>query len=181
MALSVLVQTVDLGPVGNPRKFNESSLPKGGQLGAVFEYEKGKFFRLVKFDNGTGNIASIDGGVAYWKDKANWTVTADASDSEGGANEVAGGMHNVVTDGNYCCIQVGGDQAAVVVAANTVAGDSMTGHASTDNVLTRTAAGTAPVDKLAAVALSTRGSTTTDNGASLANSSKVRWVLGNLF
>lgn len=173
------VQTMHLGPVGNIRTFNESSLVLPGTLGSVIEQD-GKLFRLVLFDNGTGNVASIDGGVAYWKTKSSFTITSDASDSEGGADEVAGGFHAVITDGNYCFVQMGGDQAAVVVAANTVAGDHMSGHASTDNALTRTAAGTAAVDKQAATALSTRGTTTSDVGASVANSSKVRWVVGNL-
>lgn len=180
-----LLQHLHLGQAGNVRTFNESTLNNGGagpwlgQLGQVFEVDN-KFFRLVKFDNGTGNVASIDGGVAYWLTKSSWTVTTDASDAEGLANGVAGGFHAVITDGNYCFIQIGGDQAAVQVAASTVNGDHMTGHASTDNILTRTAAGTAPVNKLVATALTTRGTTTTDVGASLANSSKVRWELGAL-
>lgn len=178
-----LVQHLHLGPKGNVRTFNETTLNNGGsgpwlgQLGQVFEANQ-RFWRLVKFDDGTGNVASIDGGLAYWKDKANWTVTADASDAEGLADGVAGGMHAVITDGNYCFIQIGGDQAAVVVAASTVNGDHMTGHASTDNVFTRTAAGTAAVDKQMATALTTRGTTTSDEGASVSNSSKVRWILG---
>ena len=183
-----LVQHLHLGTAGNVRTFTSQYLggtaetgagPWLGQLGQIFEKDN-KFFRLVKFDNGSGNVATIDGGVAYWKDRANWTVTADASDAEGLANGVAGGTHVVVTDGYYFFIQCGGDQAAVVVAASTVNGDHMTGHASTDNVLTRTAAGTAPVDVPVATALTTRGTTTTDEGASLGNSSKVRWRLGLL-
>lgn len=182
---SFLIQHLHLGPDGNVRTFNQSTLNNGGagpwlgQLGQIFE-DNGKFFRLVKFDDGTGNVASIDGGVAYWKTKSTYTVTTDASDGEALANGVAGGMHAVITDGNYCFVQCGGDQAAVVVAASTVAGDHLTGHASTDNVLTRTAAGTAPVDVPFATALSTRGSTTSDSGASVSNSSKVRWRLGLL-
>jgi hypothetical protein len=177
------VQHLHLGPAGNVRTFQSATLDNGGSgpwlgaLGQVFEKDN-KFFRLVKFDNGTGNVASIDGGLAYWKTKASWIVTTDASDAEGLANGVAGGTHAVITDGNYFFIQIGGDQAAVVVAASTVNGDHMTGHASTDNVFTRTAAGTAPVDKLMATALTTRGTTTSDEGASVANSSKVRWILG---
>jgi hypothetical protein len=180
-----LVQHLHLGETGNVRTFQTATLNNGGagpwlgQLGQVFE-KGGKFYRLVKFDNGAGNVASIDGGIVYWKTKADWVVTTDASDSEGLANGVAGGTHVVVTDGNYFFIQIGGDQAAVQVAASTVNGDKLTGHATTDNILTRTAAGTAAVDDTFAVALTTRGTTTTDEAASLANSSKVRWVLGRL-
>lgn len=179
---------LNLGPAanGDPRKFNQSTLPIGGQLGQVFEKDQ-NFYRLVKIDADDA-VDWIDGGVGYWKTKISsttpWVVTADASDGEAGANGIAGGSHvavdvSEVSEG-YIFLQIGGDQAAVVVAASTVAADSMTGHASTDNVLTRTAAGTAPVDKLAAVALTTRGTTTSDNGASVSNSSKVRWELGSL-
>lgn len=185
---SFLVQHIHLGKTGDVKTATFDALggtvtsgagPWQGQLGQVFEQDN-KFFRLVKFDNGAGDVAAIDGGIVYWKDKANWTVTTDASDSEGLANGVAGGTHVAVTDGYYFFIQVGGDQAAVQVAASTVNGDKLSGHATTDNILTRTAAGTAAVDNVVAVALTTRGSTTTDVGASLANSSKVRWIVGML-
>ena len=181
-----LVQHLHLGSQGNVRTFKSATLggtvtsgvgPWLGQLGQIFEQD-GKFFRLVK-DSADNDVDYIDGGVAYWDDKANYVVTADASEGEALANGVAGGTHvavDVSAEGVlYFFIQVGGDQAAVVVAASTVAGDHMTGHASTDNVLTRTAAGTAPVNKLVGTALTTRGTTTTDNGVSLADSSKVRW------
>jgi hypothetical protein len=188
------VVALHLGIATDPRKFNQATLPNdipqaagssstfgiGGQLGAMIEYIGG-VYRLVKVD--TSDVATIDGGVAYWKDKANYVVTADSSDAEGAADDVAGGTHVVVASdsaAHYIFVQCGGDQAAVVVAASAVAGDHLTGHASTDNVLTRTAAGTAAPDKQAATALSTRGTTTSDNGASVSNSSKVRWILGNL-
>jgi hypothetical protein len=174
-----------LGQAGKYRTFNESTLNAGGagpwlgHLGQIVE-EDGRAFRLVKFDNGSGDVAMIDGGVLYWLTKSTWVATTDASDGEALANGVAGGTHVVGTNGNYVFVQVGGDQAAVVVAASTVASDLMTGHATTDNVLTRTAAGTAPVNKLVGIALSTRGNTTSDEGATVANSSKVRWELGAL-
>lgn len=180
---SLLVQHMHLGPKGNVRTFNESALPTGAGVGQVFEHQ-GRFYRLAKFNNGAGDVATIDGGVMYWHTKLTaatpYVVTADASDGEALANGVAGGSHAVITDGNYMFVQCGGDQAAVQVAASTVASDQMSGHASTDNILTRTAAATASVNVCVAIALSTRGTTTTDEGASLANSSKVRWMLGAL-
>lgn len=174
---------IHLGSGGNVRKFNETTLNNGGsgpwlgQLGQIFE-TGGCLFRLVKVD--ASDVATIDGGVMYWKDKANFVVTADSSDGEGGAAEVAGGCHMVAADTTYIFVQCGGDQKAVVVAGSTVASDLMTGHASTDNVLTRTAAGSGAPDKLVAIALSTRGTTTSDNGAAVSNSSKVRWITGAL-
>lgn len=178
-----MVQHLHLGPAGKVRTFLETSLPLGGQLGQIFEQD-GKFYRLVQVDL-TDAVDFIDGGVVYWADKATYKVTADASGGEALANGVAGGSHLVIdvstyTTGPYFFVQMGGDQAAVVVAASTVAGDQMSGHASTDNVLTRTAAGTGCVNKIAGIALSTRGTTTSDEGASVGNSSKIRWNLGNL-
>jgi len=190
------VQSVHLGSNTDPRKFNQSTLPFdipqgagssstfgiGGGLNAVIEFSGG-VYRLVQVD--TSAVATIDGGLAYWLDKANGKVTADVdqSGSEGLAAGIAGGTHVVVASDSgvhYIFIQIGGYQAAVVVAASTVNGDLLTGHASTDNVLTRTAAGGTAPDKLAAYALTTRGTTTSDNGASVANSSKVSWILGAL-
>lgn len=178
-----LVQHLHLGEKGSVYTFNQTYLPQGGQLGQVFE-QNGKFFRLVQFDDGTGNVAAVDGGVLYWKTKFTaatpWVVTSDASDGEALANGVAGGCHVVAVDQNYIFVQCGGDQAAVQVAASAVKGDHLTGHASTDLILTRTAGGTAPIDKLVATALTSRGTTTSDNGASVSNSSKVRWEFGAL-
>jgi hypothetical protein len=173
------VQHIHLGPTGTVYDFNESELPEPGQLGQVFEKD-GAFYRLVKFDNGTANVATYDGAVAYWKTKSDYTVTSDASDGEALANGVAGGFMRVVTDAYYCFVQMGGDQV-VSVAASTVAGDQMSGHASTDVVLTRTAAGTGCVNKIVAIALSSRGTTTSTYQAdSLTNSSTVRWDIGSL-
>lgn len=172
---------VHLGPTGDYKTANMTAaqLPYAGAVGQIFE-DSGKAWRLVQHNQGVGTVAAIDGGVAYWRDKVNGVVTPDASDGEALANGIAGGYHVVAVHLNYIFIQCGGDQAAVVVAASAVKGDHLTGHASTDNVLTRTAGGTAPVDKLAATALTTRGTTTSDNGASVSNSSKVRWELGAL-
>jgi hypothetical protein len=178
-----MVQAPHLGPTGNVRTAIFSALPYGGQVGQVHEVDA-KFWRLVLIDDGDA-VDYLDGGVAYYKDKPTFEVTVDASDAEGLANGIAGGTHQVIdvsgiSADRWIFIQIGGEQAAVQVAASTVAADHLTGHASTDNILTRTAAGTAPVDKLAATALSTRGSTTSDEGATVTNSSKVDWVLGNL-
>lgn len=172
-------RTVNVSALGGDGTVASGTGPAFGSLGQIFE-DNGRVWRLVKFDNGTGDVAAIDGGVLYWKDKSAFTVTSDASDSECLANGVAGGCHVVAVDLNYIFIQIGGDQAAVVAAASAVKGDHATGHASTDNVLTRTAGGTAPVDKLVATFMTTRGTTTSDNAASVSNSSKVRWELGAL-
>lgn len=175
------VQTMDLGPVGNPRTFSVTTLPQGGQLGMLVTYQN-QLFRLVQWDQSTGGtVDGIDGGLAYWEDRLLYTVHFDESAGEGQANGVAGGTHaafdvSSFTVDQYIFVQVGGIQLAVVVDASTVAGDTLAGG--NDNELTRTGEGNAPIDVAVAVALSTRGSTTSDEGASVANSSKVRWIVG---
>lgn len=186
-----IVSGIHIGPAGNVRTAKFTALNNGGsgpwlgQLGQIFE-QGGCFFRLVQWTKGTNTVASVDGGLAYWKDSSdgNYIVTSDTGSAEGGAASIAGGIHQVMAtatdDLSYIFIQVGGPQKAVVVAASTVAGDLMTGHASNNNVLTRTAAGGTAPDLLVAYAMSTRGTTTSDSGASVSNSAKVRWILGAL-
>jgi hypothetical protein len=154
---TVLLNGVDLGPTGLVSSFNESALPKGGQLGQIYEAD-GKFYRLVQFDNGDA-VASAAGNAAYWKTKSSYIVTSDESASEGanasGENAVAGGFLGVLTDQYYGFIQMGGDQASVYVD-NAVAGSMLSGG-TTDGQLVETTAGTTggPVNKLVAIALGT--------------------------
>ena len=162
------VQTVDTGPKGNIGTMLKPVSAKGpwkGQLGSVTEAE-GKLWRLVQLDYDGSAVDTIDGGLLYWEDRSLFTVHTDASAGEALAQGVAGGCHQVIdvsslTEDQYLWVQVGG-------------------HASTDNVLTRTAAGTAAVNLQVGVCLSTRGTTTSDESASVANSAKVRWVIGNM-
>ena len=167
---SILTQTVDLGPTGSFATFNESTLPASGHLGMVVEYA-GKVYRLVKFDNGQGNVASAAGGVVHWKTRASFIVTSDQTDAEAGINSVAGGTLGVVTDLNYCFVQIGGLQTAKV-AASTAVGDACVG-ATSDNVFGRTAMSTAPIGIPYAIAYSAVDTPTT-------GFSYVYWVLGNL-
>ncbi len=110
---------VNLGSAGTFAAFNEATLnisgpsPWLGQLGQVFE-ENGKCYRLVQFDNGTGNVASVDGGAAHWKTRASNIVTSDYTDAEAPLNGVAGAFLGVITDQYYCFVQMGGVQAVVV-------------------------------------------------------------------
>jgi hypothetical protein len=156
--------------------------PWAGQVGMMVE-SAGKVWRLVRLDYDGGTVDSIDGGLAYYSDESAFEVTFDASAAEGLAAGLAGGVHQVIdvsalTEDQFMWVQVGGPQLAVVIAASAVASDVATGHASTDNVATRTAGGTAAPDSPHGTVLSTRGTTTSDEGASVANSSTVRWNLG---
>lgn len=161
------VQTVHLGRAGTFASFNEATLPIGGQLGVTVE-DQGKVYRLVKFDNGVGNVASVAGGVVHWKDRANSVVTSDQTDAQATINSVAGATLGVITDLYYCFIQIGGLQTCLVAAATAV-GDAMVGS-TTDNTFGRTASGTAPVGVPYAIAYS----------AISGGTSSVYWNLGNL-
>jgi len=119
------VQIMHLGSVGTIAGFNESTLPFAGQLGMVIEVGN-KVYRLVKFDNVTGNVASAAGGAAHWKTRASFIVTSDQTDAEAGVAGVAGGFLGVVTDGNYCFVQIGGVQS-VTTDGNADAGDIAVG------------------------------------------------------
>jgi hypothetical protein len=145
---------VSLAPVTDPASLNVASLDHPGDLGKVFE-QNGALYRIVLHAKGTGSVATVAGGSAYWKayDPASgtFTVTMDETDSLYGVNGVAGGYLGVVTDGNYCCIQVGGRQTGVSVAAATGIGDQLSGS-TTDGQLAKTTAGTAAVNQIVAIA-----------------------------
>lgn len=161
------VQIMHLGPVGTFAGFNEATLPFAGQLGMIIQDED-KVYRLVKFDNGTGNVASVAGNAAHWHTRASYVVTMDKSSGEFGSNGIAGGFLGVVTDGYYCFIQIGGLQT-LKTDGNADAGEILCGDTSdTDGVLIPVAAATSlPV----AVCHTADGSGTT---------APCYWLLGNL-
>lgn len=127
------VQTHDLGPTGSFASFNEATLPHAGKLGSVVE-DNGKVYRLVQHSDGTGAVATASGWVAHWEDKANFLVTSDQTDAETAIAGVAGAYLGVVTDQNYCWIQIGGDGPCGTSAAGAI-GDPLSGG-TTDGVLT---------------------------------------------
>lgn len=161
---------VSLVPSSTVAGLNVAELDHPGDLGKVFELD-GKQYRIVKHDAGTGSVATVAGGSAYWKaydpGAGTFTVTMDQTDALYGLNSVAGGYLGVVTDDYYCAIQVGGRQTGVTVAASTAVGDQLSGSA-TDGVLARTAVSTAAVNYPVAIA----------ETAVSSNTSTVRWMLG---
>ena len=153
---------------GDPRTVNEGEifrespgLPSPGVspgvLGAIVRHE-GNLFRYVLHDEGAGAVAVTVGGVAYFSvldpETGVYTVSSDQSDSIGGVNAVAGIYGNVVDNGNFCYLQVGG-VALVNTAASTVAGDKVIG-AVTDLIFGRSAAGAAPIDNVYGSVISAR-------------------------
>lgn len=127
---------------GNPATVNDATAKM--PIGATFRHN-GKKYRYVRFNNGTGNVAPVAGGPA-WPHTITvptslvgpvFTVTADQTDSIMERSAV-GAFLGVPTDGNYCCIQIGGIAQCVVPGG--VEGDMVIGSA-TDNQFDRIAAG----------------------------------------
>lgn len=152
------VQGIHLGKEGTLAALNVAALNIPGQLGLVTE-DAGKVYRIVQFDNGSGNVAAIVGGVVHWKDREAFVVTSDQTDAQATINSVAGGTQVIATDQYYTAIQIGGRQS-VKVAASTAVGDAMVGS-TTDNTFARTASGTAPVGVPWAIAYSAIDTPTT--------------------
>ena len=93
------------------------------RVGDEFEMADGKTYIYVRFDNGAGNVASANGGAAYWKTYASGIVTSDKTDSEVGATiplGCAGIFQGVVTDQYYTWLQKRGRRTSVRL----LAGDS---------------------------------------------------------
>lgn len=167
------VMGVNLGSAGTFAGFNEQTLnisgpsPWLGQLGQVFE-EDGKCYRLVQFDNGTGNVASTDGGAAHWKTRASFIVTSDQTDAEASLNGVAGGFLRVVTDQYYCFVQMGGVQA--VTTDTTASAGTALIATTTDLTLVATTTNTKGNQLIYAISYGTNTTT----------SANAYWVLGHL-
>lgn len=147
------VQAVHLGQLGSIASFNYATLPFdipqapgststfgiGGGLGAVIE-DSGKVYRLVQRSN-TSDVATSAGFVAYWKTRASAVVTSKASEQEGGVNSVAGAFLGIITNGNYCFVQIGGLQTVGVDSNSAVAGSLLQGGGGSDGQFKYIAAG----------------------------------------
>jgi|ERR1041384_554110 hypothetical protein len=104
---------------------------------------KNKTYQYVRFDNGVGNVAAVAGRGAYWKDIANFVVTSDFSDSQGGGTELcltAGVFLYAMTDLYYGWIQTGGYNASVYVSAAGAVGQRLL-PSTTDGQFTTVATG----------------------------------------
>lgn len=168
MALSRFfpVQGIHLGAGGTYAAFNQSTLPLAGQLGFISE-DGGKVYRLV-LRNNTADVATVAGHVAVWKDRDNFVVSSKASESQAGVNAVAGAFLGVITNANYCFVQIGGKQNCLV-AASVAAGDKLTGP-TTDGTFVRNAAATAAPDEPWAIAYT----------AISGGKADVQWLTGKL-
>jgi hypothetical protein len=153
------VQTCEVS-TGDPETVNDATALN--PLGILYRHSNGKLYRYVKFDNGSGNVASAAGGAAYWlyaPAAGVYTVTSDESDGVGLANGVAGVFGGVVTDQYYCFVQVGGVVTAAKTAnTTTTVGWKCMGRAG-DITFGSTAPATAATGVVVAVALTARTST----------------------
>lgn len=169
------VQHQHLGPTGAFATFNESVLNNGGagpwlgQLGQVVE-DSAKCYRLVQFNNGTGDVASVAGGAAVWKTRASYIVSSDGTDSEAPLNGCAGAFLNVVTDLYYCWVQMGGVQALVTDTTQAAGTALIMPATTTDMTLVATTTNTKGNQLIYAISYGTN--TTTSVNA--------YWVFGNL-
>jgi hypothetical protein len=164
---------ISLGSANSFDTFNEQTLnasgsgPYLGQLGMVVEQDS-KCYRLVKFNNGTGNVAAIVGGAAHWKDRDSFEVTSDQSDAQASLNSIAGAFISIPTDAYYCFLQMGGKQA-VVTDTTCSAGAALIGT-TTDLTLVATTTNTKGDQLVYAVSYGTNSTT----------SANAFWLLGNL-
>ena len=121
-------QTMQIS-TGDPASVNDELAQN--QLGIVILH-KGLKYRYVKFDNGAGNVASAAKGLAHWKvltpttNPPVFTVSSDQDDAIATIQSVAGVFGGIVTDGNFCFIQISGPAEVTCDTAVTV-GDAVIG------------------------------------------------------
>ncbi len=120
----------------------------------MYREEDGRGYRYVQFDNGSGNVAALVGGLAYILNDVNtvalttgaWTVTMDVSDTS--LSKVRGVFVAIPADLGYCWIQTKGP--ATVLLNNdddAVKGQSIIATSS-DGLGDTVAVGTAPTHRV---------------------------------
>jgi hypothetical protein len=117
---SFTLQTVEIA-TGSPETVVNDATARN-PVGAMVKWN-GNVYRYVKFDNGSGNVASAAAGVLHWSalapaaDTPLYTATSDQTDALAGVNSVAGIAKGVVTDLYYTFIGVAGLHNATTSAA----------------------------------------------------------------
>lgn len=121
----------------------------------LYREQDGKGYRFVQFDNGSGNVASLAGSLAYLVGTVDtnalltgrWVVTMDVSDTS--RNKVRGVFAAVTADGSFCWIQTKGICVVTTNGDDDIAiGDAVIASAAGDGTADSTAAGTAPVARV---------------------------------
>ncbi len=125
----------------------------------LYREEGGRGYRFVQFDNGSGNVASVAGSLAYTLNDVNtivsdtgyWEVTMDVSDTS--INKVRGVFAAVIADGGYGWIQTRGPCVVNTDGGDDIAeGDALIAK-TTDGVVDSVAANTAPTNRVVGWAL----------------------------
>jgi hypothetical protein len=126
---------------------------RGFAVGTVYTAQAGKKYKLVKFNNGAGNVAAVAGNFAYYYAVSGASageiteVTMDVTDS-GGVG--AGVFQSVPADGEYCWLQITGPATLTTALTAGADGNALTAIGTTDGTLDVSAAVT---DFICAVAI----------------------------
>lgn len=141
---------------GDPDTMNDASLYAPGELGQTFDYND-RTYQIVKLDSGctASNASGVPAAndLLYWKARANYLVTNDFRQAEGGSlgtgaefNSLAGILRNSATAGYYIAMLVRGRNIAVTNTANdTAIGESAIADQTAGRAdITGEAVGTAP-------------------------------------
>lgn len=145
---------------GDPEAENVPSLAYPGQLGTRFTIVspqraaagvtagRSKRYQLVRSDSSM-TVAPFPGATAYWSDKTQYLVTTTSPAVAAGRNRVAGRFCNLVTPGNFTCVQFEGPGIVKLIDA-AVQADVVIGAwiipSSTNAKATAVAAATAPIN-----------------------------------
>lgn len=114
MPANINKQTQYIGAASLPA-LNSATLYEGGQIGQRITDTTGRVYQTVQCDSGPTSVAA--GDVAFWKTRSTYTVTNKLADAPQGRNGIAGVFPVLVTPGNYCRIQIGGQDYAPVKTA----------------------------------------------------------------
>lgn len=115
---------------------------KAPSLGTVV-FDRGKWYKFVKYNDGTANLDLAAGDVVYYVDDTGYgahTVTADVSDSTG--QEIGAGVVQaaVTTDASYFWIQIKGAATLSITPEGSAGdGDPLTCVGASDKALTKAA------------------------------------------
>lgn len=112
-------------------------------------YEDGKWYKWVRYEDGTGVVAAVAGNVCYYRQEdftppghADSVVESDLSDS----NFVgAGVLQAVIADGSYGWIQIKGLATITTALTAGADGNALTAVGTTDGTLDVVAADTSVI------------------------------------
>lgn len=102
---------------------------RGFAVGSVYRHYDGKKYKLVKFNNGAGNVAAVVGNFAYYYAVSGASagqiteVTMDVTDS-GGVG--AGVFQSIPADGEYCWLQITGPATLTTALTSGADGNALT-------------------------------------------------------